>query len=318
VGTAAGSQATFALTLPDGPHSLSAAVTDGLGQKAFAAASAFTVDAQAPTVALLNPSAGAVLTGATIVRARAADNQGVGQVSFFVDGQPLGVDATSPYSFMLQTGALWPGHHRLSASAVDLVGNHGDSPPVDVIIELPKTAFFDDFNDGDLKGWTVQTGKWTVLRATDLPPLALFSSSASAANTISMTQVKLTDTIVDTTVTLGAWSATTTLLVAAHYQDRNNYDYLALKGDGHLQLARRLGGGVTTLATVPLVLAAGDTVHLELRADGCVLEASVNGTRIATARTNGATFPKGGVMLSIQGGAAAFDDVAIAPIPPGG
>ncbi|HEX2656946.1 MAG TPA: Ig-like domain-containing protein [Polyangia bacterium] len=273
------------------------------------------LDTVPPTVAVVAPAAGAVLTSATTVRAKASDNQSIAQVSLLIDGQALGTDTTSPYSFTLRTDTLWPGHHRLSASALDLAGNRADSAPVDVIVELPRTALFDDFTDGDMKGWAVQTGKWTVQRATDTPPSALLSSSTTSANVIATTQVKLTDSIVDTAVTLVGWSSKATLWVATRYQDRNNYDYLALKGAGHLQLGRRLKGVSTSLVSVPLALAQGDAPHLELRAEGCVLEARVNGVPVATAHTNGFVFPKGGVMLSIQAGAAVFDDVAIAPAP---
>jgi len=101
------------------------------------------------------------------------------------------------------------------------------------------------------------------------------------------------------------------VVLAAHYRDRDNHDFLALKGDGRLQLGRRRHGASTTLATVSLDSAQGDARHLQLRAAGCTLEARVNGIVVATARVDSSP-ATGGAMLSIQGGAAAFDDVAIA------
>ena len=300
------------------PIGLTLVATDTLGNQTTSAPVRVSLDTSPPTIDLTSPTAGTVLTGVTTMRAKATDNRGLGPVSFFVDGRLVGTDATSPYTAALKADTLWPGHHLLSASAADQAGNRGDSAPVDVIVELPKTVFFDDFSDGDLKGWTVQTGKWTVQRANDVPPRALYSASTSTASAISTTQVKLTDTIVDTAVTLVGWPAKATLVVATHYQDRDNYDYLALKGDGHLQLGRRLRGVASTLVTAPLGLVPGQTLHLELRADGCILGARVNGADIATARTDARVPLKGGVMLSIQGGAAAFDDVAVAPVTPAG
>ena len=300
------------------PIVLTLVATDTLGNQTTSAPVRVVPDRSPPVVDLISPIAGTVLTGVTTMRAKASDDSGLGQVSFFVDSRLVGTDGTSPYTVALKTDTLWPGHHLLVASARDQAGNRSDSAPVDVVVERPKTVFFDDFSDGDLKGWTVQTGKWTVQRSNDVPPRALFSASTSSASTISTTQLKLTDTIVDTAVTLVGWPSKATLVVATHYQDRDNYDYLALKGDGHLQLGRRLRGVATTLVTVPVALVPGDTLHLELRAEGCVLGARVNGANIATARTDGRVVLKGAVMLSIQGGAAAFDDVAIAPIAPAG
>ena len=76
----------------------------------------------APTVSITSPSAGATFTTPATVAlsATAADGDGsVAHVTFYVDGQSVGADATSPYS------ASWPavlGSHTLTAVATDNEG----------------------------------------------------------------------------------------------------------------------------------------------------------------------------------------------------
>jgi hypothetical protein len=108
---------------PGGPLSVQAIALGGSTQDAFSITKS-PVDTIPPEVVFAGPSAGARLTrGAIALRARAADNAGVVNVEFFVDGVPLAADALAPY------GAAWPaasaslGRHLLAARATDAMGN---------------------------------------------------------------------------------------------------------------------------------------------------------------------------------------------------
>src|SRR5262249_33850641 len=92
------------------------------------------VDTTPPVVAITSPSAGATVSGNISVNASASDTQtGVASVQLFVDGAAVGQpDASSPYSFVLDTRGYGNGAHVLSANATDGAGNVGGSAPVSV------------------------------------------------------------------------------------------------------------------------------------------------------------------------------------------
>lgn len=105
----------------------------------------FTIDNTAPTINLIAPTNGSILTApTTIVSANAADNIGVTQVVFEYspDGityLPIGTE-TIPvgitYSIIWNTGIVPSGSYKLRATAYDNCGNHSSSQ-IDVIVDRP-------------------------------------------------------------------------------------------------------------------------------------------------------------------------------------
>jgi hypothetical protein len=94
-----------------------------------------TPDTIPPTVSISSPASGAILSGnASPVAASASDNVGVVKVELYVDGNLVGTDMSSPYTFSLDTTALTNGTHVLSAKAYDAAGNIGTSTPVSVTV----------------------------------------------------------------------------------------------------------------------------------------------------------------------------------------
>jgi glucose/arabinose dehydrogenase/plastocyanin len=88
----------------------------------------------APSVAITNPTNGAVFNGPTnlTVAATATDTNGsVAQVEFFDGTNSLGADTTSPYS-VSATFAL--GSHVLTAIATDNLGSAATSAPVNITV----------------------------------------------------------------------------------------------------------------------------------------------------------------------------------------
>ena len=77
----------------------------------------------APTVSLTNPAAGAGVSGTVTLAATAGDNIAVDHVDFRVDGQTVGTDSTSPYSFDWSSQSVADGPHTVVARAVDGAGN---------------------------------------------------------------------------------------------------------------------------------------------------------------------------------------------------
>jgi lysophospholipase L1-like esterase len=93
-------------------------------------------DSTPPTISLSAPAYGAVLAGATVLSAAAADNVGVTGVQFLLDGSSLGAeDGTSPYSVSWNTATATSGSHILSARARDAAGNTSVSADVNVLVD---------------------------------------------------------------------------------------------------------------------------------------------------------------------------------------
>lgn len=116
------------------------------------------LDGIAPTATITAPDNGASVSGSVAVTANASDNVGVGQVEFLLDGALLGSDAAAPYAYAWNSTTASNGAHALQARAVDLAGNTGYSPQVNVTVgngggSAPVTVGFanEDANDGYVK-----------------------------------------------------------------------------------------------------------------------------------------------------------------------
>jgi hypothetical protein len=94
----------------------------------------------APSVAITSPTAAAsFVAGSTIsIAATAADTDGsVTQVAFFANGQPLGVDTSTP--FVASWVNATPGTYTLTATATDNSGTTTTSSPVGITV-MPTTG----------------------------------------------------------------------------------------------------------------------------------------------------------------------------------
>ena len=118
------------------------------------------LDGIAPTATITAPADGATVTGTVAIAANASDNIGVDRVEFLLDGALLGSDTSAPYAYSWNSSTASNGAHALQARAVDLVGNTGSSPLVNVTVSggtgggtSPVTVSFanEDANDGYVK-----------------------------------------------------------------------------------------------------------------------------------------------------------------------
>ncbi len=82
-------------------------------------------DSQAPSVTIVSPTAGAVLSGTVTVRATATDNTGVVQTALQVDGAIRATGTTPPYQWTLDTTTIANGTHTITVLASDAAGNIG-------------------------------------------------------------------------------------------------------------------------------------------------------------------------------------------------
>jgi hypothetical protein len=79
-------------------------------------------DTAAPTVAFLQPTAGATVSGSVVVKADADDDTRVAKVDLWVDGVLSGIDRFVPYDLTWNTGGVAAGTHTLELRAYDIDG----------------------------------------------------------------------------------------------------------------------------------------------------------------------------------------------------
>ena len=75
-----------------------------------------------PSVSIISPAEGAVVSGTVTITATASDDYGVTKVDFYVDGVLLSSDDASPYEASWDSTSIADGQHTLSATAVDTAG----------------------------------------------------------------------------------------------------------------------------------------------------------------------------------------------------
>ena len=84
-------------------------------------------DTAAPTVNDISTAAASSFNRTTTLTVTATDNVGVTEVRFFVDGNLVGTDTTSPYAVDWDTTTVADGDHTVLAEAEDAAGNVGQS-----------------------------------------------------------------------------------------------------------------------------------------------------------------------------------------------
>jgi hypothetical protein len=94
-----------------------------------------TSDTTPPSVALTSPAESATLSDTVTLTAEATDNIGVASVTFEQDSEPLGTDATAPYTYAWDTTQVADGAYSLTAVASDGAGNRAVSTPVVVTVD---------------------------------------------------------------------------------------------------------------------------------------------------------------------------------------
>lgn len=87
-------------------------------------------DTTPPVTTITSPTSGATVQGTITVTANATDNVAVAGVNFYVNGVFQSADATSPYSFSLNTTNYNDGTIALTVTATDTSNNTATSPQV--------------------------------------------------------------------------------------------------------------------------------------------------------------------------------------------
>ena len=131
-------QSRGTISVPNGPHALTAVARDGASGTTPSTAVSVTInnDVVPPTVSMTAPSGGSTVTGTAVtVSASAADNVGIAGVQFLLDGAALGAEVTAlPYTTTWNTTTASNGAHTLAARARDAANNSMTSASVSVTV----------------------------------------------------------------------------------------------------------------------------------------------------------------------------------------
>jgi hypothetical protein len=94
-----------------------------------------TDDTTPPVITISNPLSGQTVSGIVSFTALAEDDFGVLEVEFYIDGESVGTDSTSPYQYEWDTVTLTNGtQHTLSSTATDLANHTTFAQPILVTI----------------------------------------------------------------------------------------------------------------------------------------------------------------------------------------
>jgi chitodextrinase len=93
------------------------------------------LDTIPPTVSISSPASNAKIKGQVTITANASDNVSVSTVEFLVNGNLVGTDTTSPFSFIWNSASLADGAAVISARATDTSLNKTTSAGVNVTVD---------------------------------------------------------------------------------------------------------------------------------------------------------------------------------------
>ena len=123
------------LLFASGSHTLTAKGVDNSGNQAEASIT-ISFDHVPPAVSITSPISGAMVSGAITVSVAASDSiSGIASVALYVDNQPHSTLNQPPFNFTVDTSALVPGSHPLTARALDRVGNQGEAGITITVVE---------------------------------------------------------------------------------------------------------------------------------------------------------------------------------------
>jgi hypothetical protein len=126
--------------LAGGNYTLTAVLTDTLGDKSTNSVSIFVNELPAISITTPVDGSGLIAPATFLLAATASDMDGsVSRIQFFRDGTSIGVATTNPASVLVKN--LSPGNYRLTAQATDNLGGQTVSR-VDIIVKTRPTVVF--------------------------------------------------------------------------------------------------------------------------------------------------------------------------------
>ncbi|WP_395794775.1 PHB depolymerase family esterase [Aquimonas sp.] len=150
----------------NGSHSLQARALDLVGNGGSSAVVSVTVsgglsDTTPPSISLVFPTAGAVLSGSVSLSAQANDDFGVSGVQFLLDGSVIGSVSAAPWSLNWNSASVAEGSYAISARAFDAAGNSATSAARTISVSQNIPALDETFGDRDGNGDFADSSGWS-------------------------------------------------------------------------------------------------------------------------------------------------------------
>jgi Concanavalin A-like lectin/glucanases superfamily/Bacterial Ig-like domain/Bacterial Ig domain/PKD domain/Glucose / Sorbosone dehydrogenase len=273
------------------------------GPQSNLATATVTADTTGPTVSVTAPTGGSTVTGSVLVTATAADDVGMGNVQFQLDGANLGAaDATAPYEATWDTTSASNGTHSLTAIARDAAGNPTTSSAVSVTVDNTVTppppdlvaAYSFDEASGPSAGDNSGNGNTGTLTGATWTTAGRFGSAISFDG-VDDTVVVADSSSLDLTagVTMMAWVRATALgnkWRTVLFKERTGnivYGVYANRNTG-LPIAEVTTGTSVKNATGTAGLPLDAWAHVTATYDGAALRLYVDGALITTTAVTGA------------------------------
>jgi len=247
-----------------------------------------TGDTTAPTVSLTTPAAEASLSGSATLTATAADDVGVQNVQFRVDGQDVGAPVTaSPFSRAWDTTTVPDGPHTITAVARDASGNATTSAELRVGVHNTGlvAAYGFEEPDGPTAADSVNGFDGQITGATRVPD-GRFGKALSFDGTSNWVTVDHRAALdLANGMTLEAWVKPSTLgdmrsVVMKESPGALAYALYASAGTGVPSAHLLTGGDVDALGPAPLTLS--QWTHLALTWDRGALRLFIDGAEVTT------------------------------------
>jgi hypothetical protein len=171
------------------------------------------------------------------------------------------------------------------------------------------TSLSDDFEDGNLRGWSKSGGSWEVV--TDGSKALRQSKLDSELARVFAGDSGWTDYTLQARVKPIAFDdADEYVGIAARARSATSFYRLVLLGNGRAELQAVEGGEVTVVGVAAVGVAAGTWYTLRIEVSGTSLRGSVDGTAVGAGTVSANA--KGRVGLQTFRATAAFDDVTVA------
>ncbi|WP_026297359.1 pectate lyase [Paenibacillus daejeonensis] len=170
------------------------------------------------------------------------------------------------------------------------------------------TLFTDNFNSGNASAWTATHGTWGIV--SDGSPV--YRKTGAAEGHSHAGQMSWANYRVSAKMKADSFGGARRIMLAARYQDGNNYYAASLynSGGGRLEIRKKIGGTSTTLVQKNYALSEGTWYNVRLEVSGSQLRMFVNDTLQLEATDS--SLSNGAIGLVAQDATTAkYDDIAV-------
>ncbi len=167
--------------------------------------------------------------------------------------------------------------------------------------------FSDDFEDGNSSGWSTSNGSWSVV--TDGNKVYKQSGTSTTAQAYSGTSSWANYSAQARAKALAFNGTDRYFGVCARFQSSSNYYFVTLSNTNKLDIRKKVGGAITSIASKAYTVAAGTWYTLKLVVNGSSIQAYVNGVQELAASDS--SLATGRVGLMSYNTSAEFDEVIV-------